>query len=48
MDDEAVNNGDKDLLELEVIGGAFTGMVAFGLILIIVLGIVSGKLLDIF
>ena len=40
VDDGAIENEDKNLLELEVIGGAFTGMVAFGLILVIVLGIV--------
>ena len=40
MDNDAINNEDKDLLELEIIGGVFTGVVAFGLILVIVLGIV--------
>ena len=39
MADEGLNSRDKDLLELEVIGGVFTGVVAFGLILIIVFGI---------
>ena len=40
MDVSAIENEDKNLLELEVIGGVFTGMVAFGLILVIVFGIV--------